>query len=455
MKNITLTLIVFSCFILNCFAQRGEVDKVKIASGGNLINLYKSGVAINKNSIDPQKEIVIYDANLKKTGTVRYSLDGKKENIKTLCYDSTLNKILVFHGVDEVRNLTIIDPETKKVQTLKIKAPSKQRMLGDVIFSLNKTSFILSHIYNEDININTIDTKTGEITKVELPEEWKKRTIQRVIKANSKYLAICYKDKKIVNMALMDDEGNIVEDKILTNNENDFVIDPYLITDIGNDEFAIVGNYRSEISSRFILGMFVAKIGRTQLKYIKYIEFNKISNFYNYLPDKKKDKVERQKSVNYVTLYHHVINMNGSLVVSAEFFYPTYKTFNNSNGDPAFNGYQYTHAVVLGFNVSGEKEFEHCIPIHLGYKALRVNQKLARYMVDGAVKLGYFSSDKVYSFSLKDGKIEPDNSRQEVLAETEKEDKDNIPLCWYNNYYYQTMYNEQESAVYLIKFGIE
>jgi hypothetical protein len=66
MKNITLTLIVFSCFILNCFAQRGEVDKVKIASGGNLINLYKSGVAINKNSIDPQKEIVIYDANLKK-----------------------------------------------------------------------------------------------------------------------------------------------------------------------------------------------------------------------------------------------------------------------------------------------------------------------------------------------------------------------------------------------------
>jgi hypothetical protein len=42
-----------------------------------------------------------------------------------------------------------------------------------------------------------------------------------------------------------------------------------------------------------------------------------------------------------------------------------------------------------------------------------------------------------------------------VLAETEKEDKDNIPLCWYNNYYYQTMYNEQESAVYLIKFGIE
>jgi len=113
--------------------------------------------------------------------------------------------------------------------------------------------------------------------------------------------------------------------------------------------------------------------------------------------------------------------MNGSLVVSAEFFYPTYKTFNNSNGDPAFNGYQYTHAVVLGFNVSGEKEFEHCIPIHLGYKALRVNQKLARYMVDGAVKLGYFSSDKVYSFSLKDGKIDLSAGQLFIMPNQTKE----------------------------------
>ena len=386
-------------------------------------------------------------------------MEGKKENVKSIYYDSSLKKVLVFHGINEVRNLTVIDPENKKVQTLKIKSPGRQRVLGQEIFSLDKKCFILSYIVQDDININKIDIKTGEIIKIEMPEEWGKRTILKVIKANSNYLAICYQEKKIINIALLDDEGNIVEDKILKNNENDFCIDPFVITDIGNQEFTIVGNYRKEVSSNYILGMFVAKFIKTEVSLIKYIEFDKITNFYNYLPDKKKEKVERQKSVNYLTLYHPALNLDGSLIVSAEFFYPTYKTFNNSNGNPAFDGYQYTHSIIIGFNSSGKKEFDYCVPFHLGYKALRVNQKLSQNMVDGTVKFGYFSSNKSYRFLLQNGNIEPDNSQQEVLAETDQEDTDYIPLCWYNNYFYQQTFipkkDGQDAIMQLIKLEIE
>ena len=66
MKTKTFTLILFICLILDCFAQKGEIRKIKIDRGGNLINLYKSGMALNKFTRDPEKEITFYDINLKK-----------------------------------------------------------------------------------------------------------------------------------------------------------------------------------------------------------------------------------------------------------------------------------------------------------------------------------------------------------------------------------------------------
>ncbi len=490
-KKITIIFILFAFSVTKVFSQAGEIKRINLSEdlgSGGIINLYNFGLAI-KTQKSKDIEFTFYDENLKKSGTNSFTLEGRREAVLNYYYDTVIKRILIFHGSKKSTNLTLIEPGNKKKKTMALEVPGKKTRLNTNLVRLEKTTFAITITKKGKTILNTIELANGGIAPLELPELWKARTILKMSRVNSSYMALFYLDKtmrnkKFKNVALMDDEGKVVADKLVSNDEEDFPIEEFSITDLGNNELAIAGTYSKSVTSSYSIGLFVAKIDNFKLSYIKYFDYNTIKNFYNFMSDRKKEKAEKRaeknaqrgKSTQYLAITHPVISVDGHFVVTAEFYYPTYRTESYTtyvNGKPStsyrtvFDGYQYTHTMVLGIDENGKKDFEYCIPFHLDYKPYFASQKLKRRVSAEEIKYTYIASNKIYSFSISDGDMKENTPKILVEVDDDKKLRSSSSFIdsWYENFFYsltiQTTKEKgkiiggRETNYYLIKYGIE
>ena len=490
-KKITLALILIIIGQSVVFSQAGEIKRISLSNdlgSGGFMNLYKLGLAI-KTQKSKDIEFTFYDENLKKNGTTSFTMEGRREAILNYYYDTIIKRILIFHGSKKSTNLTLIEPGNKKKKTLALEVPGKKTYLNTNLVRIDKGTFAITVSKKGKTTLNTIELTNGSITPVELPEEWKARTILKMSRVNSKYMALFYLDKtmrnkKFKNVAIMDGDGKVVADKLVSNDEEDFPIEEFSITDLGNNELAIAGTYSSSVTSAYSIGLFVAKIDNFKLSYIKYFDYNTIKNFYNFMSDRKKEKAEKRaeknaqrgKSTKYLAITHPVITVDGRFIVTAEFYYPTYRTESYTtyvNGKPStsyrtvFDGFQYTHTMVLGIDETGKKDFEHCIPFHLDYKPYFATQKLKRRVSAEEIKYSYIASNKIYSFSISDNDMKENEPKTLVEVDEDKKLKSTYSSIdsWYDNFFYslttQTtkekgkLIGGRETNYYIIKYGIE
>ncbi|MFM9944096.1 MAG: hypothetical protein ACKVQB_02565 [Bacteroidia bacterium] len=489
-KKITIALAIILFSISQVYSQTGEIKRISLSEElgtGGILNLYELGLAI-KTSTSGECDFTFYDENLKRNGNAKLAFETRKESVINYYYDTLIKKILVFHGTRKFTNLTLIEPDKKKKKTLKLVMPAKKMYLNTTLVKIDKTIYAMTTKGSKTF-LNTIELINGDITPVELPEEWKTRVILKMTRVNSKYLAVFYldktvKNKKFKNVALIDDDGKIVVDKLVTNDEDDFPMEEFSITDLGNEQMAIAGTYSTTVTSDYSIGLFVAKIDNLKLTYIKYFDYNTIKNFYNFMSEKKKEKAEKKaeknakkgKSTKYLAVTHPVIAVDGRLLVTAEFYYPTYRTESYTtyvNGKPTtsyrtvFDGFQYTHTMVLGINEDGKKDYEHCIPFHLDYKPYYASQKLKRRISAEEIKYSYIAFNKIYSFSLAAEDIKEHDPKTLVEVDEDKKLKSTYSSIdsWYDNYFYakteQTtkekgkLIGGKETNYYLIKYGVE
>jgi hypothetical protein len=324
----TLWLLAFSLiFNFSVQSQSGQVKKISLTAdqvGGGILNLYDKGLAIRTNDRE-QCEFTFYDTDLKKNGTAKFLLEGKRAYVSSTLFDTVLNKILVITSAKKKNTLTVMSVDGKKKKSVELVFPSKATLSTNLI-TVDKTTYLLVY-KKKKILLCTVEIDNGQVTPVELPEEWKARTILKIMRVNSKYLSVFYLDKKVKNkkfknVALIDDDGKVVEDMLLTNDEGDFPVEEFSITDLGNNEMAIAGTYSSSVKSDYSIGLFVAKIDNLKLSYIKYFDYNSIKNFYNFLSEKKKEKAEKKaaknakkgRSTKYLAITHPVIGVDGKLV---------------------------------------------------------------------------------------------------------------------------------------------
>ncbi len=487
---------IFSIFVaillaVKCLnAQSGEEKKISLAQDlgeGFIVNLYHHGLAI-KTIKGKEVQFSFYDQNLKKSGNASFAMEDRREVLKNYYYDSLINRIVVFHGTKRKTFLTLIEPSTKKKKLIELTVAAKKTLIGTSFVKLDKNSFIVTSKSAKTL-LNTLDLASGEITPVELPKEWKAREILNTRRVNSKYMAVFYLDKtvknhKFKNIALFNDQGEPMVDQLLSNEAEDFPIEEYSITDMGNEEFAIAGTYSKSVNTSYSIGLFVAKIENLKLSYIKYFDYNTIKNFYNFLSDKRKEKAEKKaaknaergRSTNYLALTHPVILVDGRFIVTAEFYYPTYRTETSTtyiNGRPTtttrsvFDGFQYTHTMVLGIDDNGEKTFEHCIPLHLDYKPYFATQKLKRSSNESEIKYSYIAANKIFSFSVEDAELKEHVTKTLVEVEDDKKVKRSYSSIdsWYDNYFYakteQTtkekgkLIGNKETNYFLIKYKVD
>lgn len=146
------------------------------------------------------------------------------------------------------------------------------------------------------------------------------------------------------------------------------------------------GNRRSEYSK----GLFLASIDPDGHEQIRYYNYGDLQNFFKFLKVKRekriKDRIERRKErgkkvrFNYRFIIHEIVPYKDQFVLLGEAFYPKYVTVDHrfssgffyygvtpammSNRGRIFDGFRYTHAVVMGFDSQGRLLWDNTFEIN-------------------------------------------------------------------------------------------
>ena len=150
----------------------------------------------------------------------------------------------------------------------------------------------------------------------------------------------------------------------------------------------VSGTY-SDDNKRSSIGFYVAKIQGGEQQFIKYYPFSELENFYNYLSAKKskriKNRAERKRirgkklKQSYSLLVHDIIKKNEEFVLIGEAYYPRYasmmdnsfmstgsyssSSFASTQTVRVLLGYQFTHAIMVGFDNNGEVQWDNSFGI--------------------------------------------------------------------------------------------
>lgn len=144
-------------------------------------------------------------------------------------------------------------------------------------------------------------------------------------------------------------------------------------------------------NTEYSRGIFIANINAYGEYTIKYYNYADLQRFFNYMKAKRekriKDRIERRKirgkkiKFNYRLMVDELLPYDDGVVMLGEAFYPHYSYPNGritgnamyyyfprptamSRGDLVFDGYQYTHAVVIGFDKEGNLKWDNSFEIN-------------------------------------------------------------------------------------------
>jgi len=263
-----------------------------------------------------------------------------------------------------------------------------------------------------------------------------------------------------------DNQGSLVKTILLTPDEKRSLIFGSSMQ-ASNGEQIVSGVYGRY--SSYSRGIFVAVINPVGEYTIRYYNFSELQHFFNYMKAGRerriKSRIERRKikgkksKFNYRFLVHELIPYNNQYILIGEAFYPHYsyssspfRTFNYNNLSRSsstplyrdgliFDGYDYTHAVVIGFDKGGKLLWDNSFEIN-DVRSMQLEQFIKIQPEEDRVVLLYLFENAVRSKIIKGADV-LEGKTTDVLnsEETEKKAKaksvENSKLdYWYDHYFF-------------------
>ncbi len=244
-------------------------------------------------------------------------------------------------------------------------------------------------------------------------------------------------------------------------------------------KYFLTGTYTKE-KGGMAQGIYFAQLEGDKFKFIKFHNFLSLKNFTEYMSSKKKAKVERRKekaekngkeySLNYYMANHKIMSENGYYYYLGEAYYPTYSTTRDAFGGVShyFNGYFYTHAVLVKFDNQGNIVWDNCFKMEPREKPFYVKIFVSASLKGSNVSTVFTDGKKLTSklFRNSDGEVVKDRNTEilETIGEDEiKRARYTNSVHWYDEnflvYGHQTVKNsktnERRRVTYISKYTIK
>lgn len=202
-------------------------------------------------------------------------------------------------------------------------------------------------------------------------------------------------------------------------------------------------------------GVFVALVDAGGTYTIKYHNFAELKNFFSYMRARQqqrvKERIERKTikgkkiKFNYRLLVHDLIDYNNEFLLIGEAFYPHYVYPRNYNPqarpERIFDGYKYTHAVVIAFRkdaaLAWDNSFEiNDVKTYQLQQFVRVQPEadkiLLMYLFDNVIRSKIILNDQVLEGKTGE-KIQSGGAGEELDREEENTEKLD---AWYDDYFF-------------------
>lgn len=262
-----------------------------------------------------------------------------------------------------------------------------------------------------------------------------------------------------------DPQGNLLQNLPLQPDENKHLIFGRSLATEG-DKQIIAGVYGSR-SSEFSRGIFIATIDPSGMEQTRYYNFADLKNFFQYMKANRerrvKNRIERKKikgkmiKFNYRFLVHELVPYKDQFILLGEAFYPKYVTPDHmqyrflspygmmpgsmlQNGR-IFDGYHYTHAVVMGFDEDGKLLWDNSFEIN-DVKTFTLEQFVKLEVLPDRLALMYLFENHIRTKIIQndlvlEGKtVDPiETFRDQDQIRDDKNDRNRLEY-WYNNYLY-------------------
>lgn len=231
------------------------------------------------------------------------------------------------------------------------------------------------------------------------------------------------------------------------------------ITDVEGEESIVSGTY-GLFRKRESNGMFISGIKEGRQSFIKFYPFSDFDMAFEHLKKSKREKMEKKKqrkdeknkelNLSFRISLHEIMVVNNEYVVIAECYFPTYRQESYPVTDPqtgmtryetrtVFDGYQYSHAIVAGFDKSGNKLWDQTLEMWLTYKVFKPTKFIQVSLHNDIVRLLYVSRSKIVAKQIKSGvQLEEEESEIELpeqLSEELKFSRNNRLEHWYDSYF--------------------
>ncbi len=428
---------------------------------------------IARENIDAKNEanwkIDEYTSSLKLERTKTVSLKDAKYLSKFIWDDNYFYGLFSKSTFRRISRLVKIDKQTLEVTELEIEIPKK--------FSLQELEvvgeeLIFAGSLKRKLFAFTVNTSFGNQSVLTIDtDNLKRSSVANITIANKKAFLFINdwqkrRKKNKYTVQVLDEYGK-KEERFILNENKDFSLSNASVSYIKKDKsYCYTGTY-SEKYKGLSQGLFFIKKTNDKVDFFKTYDFLSFKNFLNYLPEKKQKRIEKKKkrkekkgksfSVNYRMIGHDIIPYENQYVYVGEAYYPTYRTefvrTTGANGQvttttrQVFDGYQYSHAVIAGFNKKGDLLWDQVIEMWVAYKPFYV-KKFIKIQEENneSINMAFASGKYIKSISI-DLKGEILNNTEEEIVETNTEgDKQKWTTSsmeyWYDNFF--IMYGTQK-----------
>lgn len=476
MKNIFLILTINLFISISSksqisFEKRVEIDLIDGYNNEAVFEFGKDGFIMSskKREITSKAEWKFekYNTELKLIQTKNILLDDKFSVEKTFTNDKRLH----FLFKDRVGNFSIVTIESSDLKVTQVNGAFSEKgwlviedmsILGDYAFfsvSIKRSPFLY-----------LVNWKTGEKSLMPIlvgnisPKKMSIINLQVLEGSNELVVTVKAKiDKRKSDLYVIhiNNEGSKEDAFNLTKNVEENIIDVSAFR-LDEDKYIYTGNY-STVTTSSSEGLLFCQTDENKIDFIEFYSFLDLENFLSYLPEKSQRKIEKKKEkkekkgkelkINYKIASHEIIVLDDGYLFLGEAYYPSYrrvpyKTHVKENGrmvtkietKEVFDGYQYTHALLVKFDKKGKLLWDEIFEMWPAYKPLYAKRFISIIEKrEDLIKLVFASGNNIISKSIDfNGFILQDIKSEEIQTNFEgdkvKSSFSNINH-WYENFF--------------------
>ena len=412
---------------------------------------------------------VKYDTAFHIINKTNVVLPARKSNY--IDYTNSQNHYSLAVQTSGTYTLTIINARTLNTKTIHGKLPKSTviqsiRAVGDYVYFQGFTKelpiLLAQNIRTEEFifgKIIPLSKRNFSIISFEINEE-----------SGEAYLFTkdVLKNDRLIKFYIYKDGQKTFETVVKSNEPDKYIVSAFA-SKLHDNSYLLSGTYgNTSRNTTTSVGIFISKLtANGTIEFTKYINYLDINQFTSYLSEKRQEKIEKKQErlnnrskeleINYLMIPHKIIEENNTFALVGEAFYPTFRQecqHISAPGGPTmhcyqvFDGYQYTHFFLLGFNENGELLWSNSAPMYINDKPYNPIRFLSINKESQNLKLIYSSWDKLHVHSYQNG----EQTNTEEIPYITDDEKLLVSSCrnryWYGNTFlsfgFQKIKNKEE-----------